>query len=91
MRVGLPIIDWEDLIYHLSTDRPVPSSSMRGPSSNTPDAMPQDSNEPEAGAKPESTAWSGARWDTDIDMPDADAQYNAALPSGSIGELLYNV
>ena len=91
MRVGLPIIGWEMLIYHPSTDRPVPSSSNHDPSSSSPGAMPQDRDKPEAGGKPESAAWVGARWDTDTEMPDADARYHAALLSGSIGELLYSV
>ena len=53
--------------------------------------MPKECQKPEAGAKSEPYAWSGARWDTDTDMPDADAQYSSALPSGSIGELLYTL
>ena len=66
MRVGLPVIGWENLIYHPSTDRPVPCSSMHDPSSSTPgddpssstlDAMPQDCNKPGAAAESESNAW----------------------------------
>lgn len=78
-------------MYDTSTHTPVPHSPLPGTSSSTPNATPKDRDKPEAGAEPESSAWSGPHWDTDIDMPDAGAQHSAALPSGSIGELLYSL